>query len=113
MASTTFAAPILPGKTDAWKAAVAEISGARKQDYLQARRALGITKEVVTLQQTPMGDFVVVFLEAENITGIMQRMMDATDAFHTWFKEAVLKECHGMEGSSHLPPDNEKVLDLL
>ncbi len=62
--SKVFAAPLLPGKTDAWKAAVAEISGARKEEYLQARHNLGVTKEVVCLQQTPHGDFVVVYIEA-------------------------------------------------
>ncbi len=46
MASTVFAAPILPGKTDAWKAAIAEITGGPREEYLQARRTLGITKEV-------------------------------------------------------------------
>jgi hypothetical protein len=50
MPSTVFAAPILAGKTDAWKAAISEISGARREEYLQARRTLGITKEVACLQ---------------------------------------------------------------
>jgi hypothetical protein len=112
MASTTFAAPILPGKTDAWKAAVAEINGPRKQAYLEARRGLGITKEVASLQQTPHGDFAVVYVEAANISGIIQKMMDATDPFNTWFKDAVLKECHGMDASSPLPPDNQTMIDL-
>ena len=112
MASTNFAAPILPGKTDAWKAAVAEINGARKQEYLQSRRGLGITKEVASLQQTPHGDYVVVYIEASNVSGVLQKMMDATDPFSTWFKTAVFKECHGMEASSPLPPDNETMIDL-
>ena len=64
MAVTTFAAPLLPGKTDAWKSAMAEINGARKEEYLQSRRSLGFTREVASLQQTPHGDFVVVFIAA-------------------------------------------------
>ena len=60
MPVTVFAAPILPVTTDAWKAAVEEVKGSRREQYLQARRSLGITWEVACLQQTPQGDIVVV-----------------------------------------------------
>lgn len=112
MASTTFAAPILPGKTDAWKAAIAEISGPRKEAYIQARRDLGITKEVACLQQTPHGDFAVVYIEASETSGVLQKMIAATDPFHTWFKQAVLKDCHGID-ASNVPPTNAVSLDLV
>ncbi len=112
MASTVFAAPILPGKTDAWKAVIAEIAGPRKEEYLQARKSLGITKEVATLQQTPDGDFVCVYIEARDTSNILQDMVAATDPFHTWFKQAVLADVHGMGGSGPLPPANEVMLDL-
>ena len=47
MPSTVFAVPIQPGKTEAWKSATAEMKGPRRNEYLEARRKLGITKEVV------------------------------------------------------------------
>ncbi len=81
MPATTFAAPILPGKTDAWKNAVVEINRSRKDAYIQARAALGITKEVACLQQTPHGDYVVVYVEAGDVSRILQKMIDATDSF--------------------------------
>ena len=56
MSSTVFAVPILPGKTEAWKTAVAEMTGTRRNEYTEARGNIGITKEVVCLQQTPHGD---------------------------------------------------------
>ena len=112
MASTVFAAPILPGKTDAWKAATAEIQGPRREEYLQARRNLGITKEVACLQQTPQGDMVVVYIEARDTSHILQDMVAATDPFHTWFKQAVLADVHGISASGALPPGNEVMLDL-
>ena len=112
MPSTTFAAPILPGKTVVWRRAVAEIAGSRKNEYIDARRNLGITKEVVCLQQMPQGDFVCVYIEARDISRILQDMLDATDSFHTWFKEAVLKDCQGIE-ASNVPPVNQVALDLL
>ena len=112
MASTVFAAPILPGKTDAWKAAIAEISGPRKAEYLQARKTLGITKEVACLQQTPHGDFACVYVEAGDVSGLIEKMLGATDPFHAWFPQAVLADCHGMSASEPLPPTNQVMLDL-
>ena len=113
MPATAFAAPNLSGKTDAWKSATAEMNGARKDAYIEARAALGITKEVACLQQTPHGDYVVVYIEANDVSGILQKMLDATDPFHTWFKEAVLKDCHGITADSPVPPTNDVALDIL
>ncbi len=112
MPSTTFAAPILAGKTEAWKAAVVEINGPRKEAYLESRRGLGITKEVASLQQTPHGDFVVVYMEARDTSALLQNMIDATGPFNDWFKQTVLKDCHGIEGSQ-VPPANPVMIDLL
>ena len=97
MASTVFAVPLAPGKTEAWKQAVAEINGVRKNDYIQARKNLGITKEVVSLQQTPHGDMVVVYVEASDVSNIMQKMVDATDSFHQWFVQTILQDTHGID----------------
>ena len=113
MPSTVFAAPILPGKTDAWKAALAEITGPRREQYIQGRHALGVTKEVACLQQTPHGDFVVVYIEARDTSRVLEDMIAATDQFHTWFKQAVLQDCHGIGGSQPPPPSNEVSLDIL
>ncbi len=113
MPATAFAAPILAGKTEAWKNAIAEINGARKDAYIQARAALGITKEVACLQQTPHGDYVVVYIEAGSVSGILEKMVAATGPFDMWFKEAVLKECHGIEASSPIPPTNEVSINIL
>ena len=113
MPSTVFAVPILAGKTEAWKSAIAEMNGPRRSEYIEARGKLGITKEVVCLQQTPHGDYVCVYLEAGNVSRILQDMMEATDPFHRWFVEAVLKDIHGMDPSQPLPPANEVFADLL
>ncbi len=113
MPATTFAAPILEGKTEAWKSAAAEINGARKDAYIQARATLGITKEVACLQETPHGDYVVVYIEASDVSGVLQKMIDSTDPFHMWFKEAVLSECHGIGASSPVPPTNDVYIDII
>ncbi|MDH3602819.1 MAG: hypothetical protein OEU26_24675 [Candidatus Tectomicrobia bacterium] len=58
MPVVTFAVPILPGKTDMWKQAVAEMMGSRKSEFEESRRRMGVTREVVSLQTTPDGDYV-------------------------------------------------------
>lgn len=113
MAITNFAAPILAGKTDAWKASCAEINGSKKEAYLASRRALGITKEVASLQQTPHGDYVVVHIEGSDVSGILGKMLAATDEFSAWFKEAVLKDVHGMDGTGPVPPSPEVFINIL
>ena len=113
MATTNFAVPILEGKTEAWKAACVEIAGSRKEEYIKARQALGITKEVACLQQTPHGDYVVVHIEASDVSNIMQGMISATDSFSTWFKDAVFKDVHGIDGSGPVPPAPEVFLNVL
>jgi len=104
MPVTTFAAPILAGKTDAWKKAVAEIKGPRKAEYEESRRRLGVTREVASLQSTPQGDFVVVFVEAADPTGIIGKYLSSDAPFDKWFTDTVLKGVHGIGGA---PPANE------
>jgi len=113
MAFTNFAVPLLEGKTDAWKAACAEINGAKKELYLASHRNLGITKEIAALQQTPHGDYVVVHLEAADANGILGKMLEAADEFSQWFKEAVLRDCHGIDGSGPVPPSPDILLNVL
>jgi len=54
-----------------------------------------------------------VYVEAGNVSRILQDMVEATDAFHPWFAEAVLKDLHGLDPSQPLPPTNEVFMDLV
>ena len=74
---------------------------------------MGITKEVACLQQTPHGDFAVVYIEANYTSKILQDMLDSNDAFHTLFKQAVMKDCYVIGSGGLVPPSNEVFLDLL
>ena len=105
MPATTFAAPILPGKTDAWQQARDEINGARRADYEASRAALGITQEIASLQQTPDGDLVAVYIEAGDPATVIARMFAGEGAFDKWFRETVLVGVHGMDAGSP-PPTN-------
>ena len=112
MPVTTFAAPILPGKTDAWQQATSEIRGARRADYQASRAALGIKQEIVSLQQTPDGDLAVVYIEADDPDTVIARMFASDSDFDKWFSETVLVGLHGMSVDS-LPPTNAVSLRLV
>ncbi len=111
MTAITFAVPILPGKTEAWKQAISEIRNARKSEYEESRRRMGLTREVVSLQQSPHADYVVVCLEGDDPGGVVSRYLHSDEPFDRWFAETVLIGTHGMDASQEPPPVNEVFLD--
>jgi len=108
MPAVTFNVPILPGKTEAWKQALAEIKGTRNSDYQESRQRMGITREVVSLQQTPAGDSVVVFLEGDDPAGVVGKYLKSDAPFDKWFAETFLVGIHGIQEA---PPANPVFLD--
>ena len=111
MAASTFAAPLLPGTTDAWIQAAAEMAGPRRAEFDESRRRMGITREVVSLQRTPGGDFVVVCLEGDDPDAVISRYLSSDEPFDRWFAETVLTGCHGMSASQEPPAPNQVFLD--
>ncbi len=111
MPATTFAAPLLPGTTDAWIKAAEEMTGPRSAEFEESRRRMGITSEVVSLQRTPDGDFVVVFLEGDDPDGVITKYLNSDVPFDRWFAETVLTGCHGMTASQDPPPPNQVFVD--
>jgi Family of unknown function (DUF6176) len=109
--------PILPGKTPAWHAWMAELNGPRYQEFVESRRRAGV-HERTFLQTTPMGDFVIVTLEGDDPEHAFGRMMSASDAFTTWFIEKG-QAIHGIDPSaltggspSELVADTDRVAVL-
>ena len=90
------ALPILPGKTPEWRAWMEELHGTRQQEFAESRRRAGV-HERTFLQQTPMGDLVIVTLEGEDPGRAFGQMLTATDAFSKWFGE------HAMAVHGDLP----------
>ena len=95
MECISFFVPILPGKLEAWKELTAESKGPRREEHARSRTRLGITREVVSLVQTPQGDFTCVFLEAEDIGRAFKMMADSEDPYDVWFMERT-QDVHGM-----------------
>ena len=108
--------PILPGKTAEWRSFMDEINGPRRAEFAESRRRAGV-HERTFLQPSPMGDFVIVTLEGEDPVRSFGQMMNATDAFTTWFVERV-KAFHDFdptmltESPSSLVIDSEQVAIL-
>ncbi len=95
MECLTWFAPILPGKLETWKALVAEVKGARAEDWRRSRERMGMTREVASLMQTPDGDFLCVYHEAENLAYAYRVLATSDDSFDVWFREQIM-EIHGL-----------------
>ena len=84
--SVSFVVPLLPGKTETERAALASMqSGERKADAVASRRRHGITREAAWIQGTPMGDMAVVLLEADDLACDLarhSRWIERLDATH-------------------------------
>ena len=97
MQSIAFAAPLLPGKTEADRGAFAAVaSGERRADHADSRARAGITRETVWIQSTPMGDLAVVFIEADDIQAAQGAMATSQEPFDAWFREHI-QDVHGMD----------------
>jgi hypothetical protein len=96
MALMALALPILPGKTPEWRKFIEELNGARHQEFADSRRRAGV-HERTFLQQTPMGDLVIVTLEGDDPGRSFGQLMTGTDAFSQWFGE------HAMAAHGDLP----------
>jgi len=110
MSLIAVAFPILPGKTAEWRTWMAELNGPRRAEFEASRHRAGV-RERTFLQTTPMGDLVIVTLEGDDPGNAFGRMMDAKDAFTTWFLERAT-EIHGIDPSAVTTgPPSELVAD--
>jgi hypothetical protein len=84
--------PILPGKMEAWKALAENTKG---EDYDRSRKRMGVVREVVSLMQTPEGDFACIFQEAKDLAKAFQVISESDDPYDVWFRDQI-KEIHGL-----------------
>src|SRR5437867_13138529 len=88
--------PVLPGKSDADAKAIAEYFRAHPDDYRESRRAAGVSLERAYLQKTPMGSFVVGYIESERDAGTtLGALADASTPLQRRFGE-LAEEVHGV-----------------
>ena len=111
MPVTTFAVPILPGKTESWKEAAASLTSDRKADFDDFNRRFKISRHVASLQQTPQGDFAVVYIEGDDPDNVLGEMQQSEHPFERWFVATFFEDIHGITSSQGPPPANTVFID--
>src|ERR1051325_3086679 len=100
MTVIAFAAPVLEGK-DAHT--ITNYFRAHMEDYEESRRRNGITMERAFVQPTPMGSFLVAYIEAEKDFGALSHELVESDLEIDKFFVEKIKEIHGLDVSAPPP----------
>ena len=96
-----FAAPVAPGKEEAWRRFIQEVAESRAE-YEELRGRLGIVRELVWLVPLTRGYATVAYLEIDGtLDEFVRRLAAAEEGFDLWFKEGI-SECHGGIRSARL-----------
>lgn len=114
MQSVALAVPIQPGKTQAFRDYVAELTGPRRSDEEAFHRKVGTHREAAWLQQTPQGDLVVIYWEGEDPERYkegLEQLLRSDEPFAQWLRER-FADIYGIDPEASLPPMPEQVLDL-
>ncbi len=82
-----FVAPLQPGKTEAAKQFAQEAYVSRRDEFSESRLAKKITREEIFLNQTPMGDMIVVYIEGEDPIAGNREFAASNTPFDRWFKD--------------------------
>lgn len=90
MASLSMAMPVKPGKSSDLRSFVDEVLGARRAEFEASEKRIGITREGWYFQPSPMGDLVIVWVEADDPMTSLGSFIQSQDPFDTWFKAQVL-----------------------
>jgi hypothetical protein len=110
MASFAMALPILPGQAEGMERMRDEALGPRRSEYEESRRQMGITKEMAWVQQTPLGEIVLVYWEAEDPQRALKQMAESQDQFDAWFRQFI-QNVHGVDMAAGAPPSSKLVFD--
>ena len=89
------AIPVLQGQEQEMEKFATALKDDHYEDFQASRKKLGV-RERAFLQQTPMGQLVVVTLEGEDPEGAFAEFAKKDDAFTKWFMESV-KKIHGLD----------------
>jgi hypothetical protein len=91
MESIIMALPILTGKTEAVKEFFRKIKEAKWSEYERVQKNQGIEKERDFLQTTPMGDFLLIYIESKNIQKTFDSFTVSKDPFDLWYIQEMKK----------------------
>lgn len=88
MTENAFFVPLLPGKTEAAKAFAQSLMNERRADLDNAQ--VTVTKESWFLQETPHGDFLIVYYHSPNPDKVHAALAVSEEPFDVWFREQIL-----------------------
>jgi hypothetical protein len=111
MVRTALSFPVLPGKSDKDVKSIAEACKSRPREYEESRRRLGITLERAYLQKTPMGDFVVAYLESEKEFNETSRLLAQSKLDFDRFFVNTVKDVHGVD-MTQVPEERPETIGL-
>ena len=105
-----FAVPIVPGKLEAWKGWVADLTGARKAEFEDMNTRYNLTGHRAWLQPTSDGQhMVVVVVDGPGADDFMPKLATSANDFDAWFR-AGITDVHGIDFSGPLPPSPQQFL---
>lgn len=87
--------PVVPGRSESDVKAIAEHFRSDPRAYQEGRGEVGITMERAYLQHTPMGDFVVAYIEAEHT---FDKVMEKTLASKSEINQRFVKHVNDVHG---------------
>ena len=96
-----WAAPILPGKGEAWRRFIQEMGGAQRPSYEDLCRRLDIRAARVWISETARGDVGVLAVIARHPQQIMSHLAVSNNPFDRWLR-AQLADLQGVDIA--LPP---------
>ena len=102
MPEIVFAIPVVPGKEQLDRQTLAEMTGARRNEYEASLKDAGIKRQAVWHQQTPDGTLALVYIMADD-PDAAQRFSSSDAPLNRWFREQ-MQEVHGVDISQPLPP---------
>jgi hypothetical protein len=110
MSLFVFAAPIQPEKTAEFRQYVANLGDGRREEYEASREEAGIRQEAIFLQQTPLGEMVVIVQDADNEADALGALREMRDPANAWYFQR-MKDTNGADVVGSDVPANELLLD--
>ncbi len=112
MPKVAFAVPIYPDRVQEYKQFIRELQEARRDEYVEARRSMGIRKVMLWVQHTRRGDLLITYYDCEDVGRMVEGLASSQKPFDVWFREQV-ERFHGValeKGPGGDPP--ELILEL-
>jgi hypothetical protein len=104
MGAIAMAAPIVPGKEEAWAEFTDQLTGARKAEFDDFNTRHRLTDHRTWLQRNPDGSsLAIVVAEGPGAESLMGEFSTSDNEFDKWFTARVA-EVHGLDFSAPPPP---------